>query len=50
VALLETCANEGAREICERVTIAVSEYQVGQLNDDITVMTLERKPALRGPV
>jgi sigma-B regulation protein RsbU (phosphoserine phosphatase) len=50
VALLEACANEAASEICERVTNAVSEYQAGQLNDDITVMALERKPASRGPV
>jgi sigma-B regulation protein RsbU (phosphoserine phosphatase) len=50
VQLLESCSGESVEQICERVTDAVSEFQSGRLQDDVTVMVLGRKPPLSGPV
>lgn len=50
VELLEACAAEGVKEICERVTDAVQEFQEGRLYDDVTVMALGRRSRPPGPV
>ena len=49
VGLLETCAGDGVKAICERVADAVQEFQAGRLHDDVTIMALGRNSSGRGP-
>jgi serine phosphatase RsbU (regulator of sigma subunit) len=48
VRLLRANASLDAKSICETVAQAVGEFQAGKLNDDVTVMALERKTARHG--
>lgn len=43
-ALLEALAKAGPRELCEQVVESVSEFQQGNLADDLTILALKRTP------